>query len=191
MIKGMIRRLFTAASAISLLLCMAMLLLQMLRPWKTLSLGHRGHFLTVRVAPGGSPSWAGMNIRIGRPYKNEGDGDEPQPSGPPHVSVGDWSGGSHQLFSFYCANYGTVTTIWLTPHRYREEGTAIWLVGWYYLPAAGFLALLPVAWALVNRKRFRRRQHVAGTCDHCGYDLRASADRCPECGRAIPVRATI
>ena len=38
-------------------------------------------------------------------------------------------------------------------------------------------------WA-VSKKMHRRRR---GYCLQCGYDLRASSDRCPECGTAIPV----
>ena len=43
-----------------------------------------------------------------------------------------------------------------------------------WLPAAAFAAL-PVA-------RFLQRRHRAGHCTACGYDLRATPGRCPECG---------
>jgi hypothetical protein len=48
-----------------------------------------------------------------------------------------------------------------------------------------FLALMfsiPVAWRV--GKRFRRRR-IPGRCANCGYDLRATPDRCPECGMEV------
>jgi hypothetical protein len=61
-------------------------------------------------------------------------------------------------------------------------GASHWLV-------ALLLAILPVAWLVLRRRR--RRPYAAGLCPHCGYDLRASPGRCPECGAAAaPALAT-
>jgi hypothetical protein len=41
--------------------------------------------------------------------------------------------------------------------------------------------LLPFGWRGSQRARRLLRRHK-GRCEHCGYDLRATPDRCPECG---------
>ena len=44
-------------------------------------------------------------------------------------------------------------------------------------------SLPPLAW-LARRLR-RARLSSRGLCESCGYDLRASPERCPECGKAV------
>jgi hypothetical protein len=57
---------------------------------------------------------------------------------------------------------------------------------WSLLPP---LAILPTIRAIRHRRRRKRAAAAAaGLCPTCGYDLRASPDRCPECGTAPAVR---
>jgi hypothetical protein len=56
-------------------------------------------------------------------------------------------------------------------------------------PVGGWLCpLIGTAIVVYDRRRIRREgREDSGACLHCGYDLRASKERCPECGTPIPI----
>jgi hypothetical protein len=64
----------------------------------------------------------------------------------------------------------------LVPNRFALLAVPLWLP----LAAA---CVLPAAW--LARLGVSRRRRAAGRCAACGYDLRATPQRCPECG-AVP-----
>ena len=49
-------------------------------------------------------------------------------------------------------------------------------------------AILPML--QINRWWRRRRRRVRGLCARCGYDLRATPERCPECGAMVAARVS-
>jgi hypothetical protein len=60
----------------------------------------------------------------------------------------------------------------------RIAGAAHWFL-------ATLTTVPPLVWLV---RRLRRGSHqLVGHCTKCGYDLRATPDRCPECG-AVPAR---
>src|SRR5688500_10583425 len=65
----------------------------------------------------------------------------------------------------------------VAPQDYHLFSAPFWLV----------MSLCPTPLAigaarLALSARRRRRRQMRGCCTHCGYDLRASTTRCPECG---------
>jgi len=68
----------------------------------------------------------------------------------------------------------------LAPGETRAPDYHVWHVrtpAWF-LAAIAFI--LPAVWVIDRRKR--RRRVLGNHCEKCGYDLRATPDRCPECG---------
>jgi hypothetical protein len=74
---------------------------------------------------------------------------------------------------------GARLTSWSSAQVYADE----WQFGlpWWLFAVA--TAILPFARCAVCLRRLRQRK--PGCCRACGYDLRATPDRCPECGRGI------
>lgn len=65
---------------------------------------------------------------------------------------------------------------WLMSPPYVSLVVPYWAIALLLTP---LLALAPVR---AMKRRWRRRR---GLCADCGYDLRASAGRCPECGTGV------
>ena len=55
-----------------------------------------------------------------------------------------------------------------------------------YVPLILLSGAAPAWWMLGVKRRKRRWRIARGRCAACSYDLRASAERCPECGTTIP-----
>jgi hypothetical protein len=159
------RRLFAILSAVSLLLCMGAL-------W----LGISGHRISIgRVweeTKAVDRNWFSAAVNLNGPRFDF------CVIGPPTTKPGrewNWWGLGYERTTAYI-NMGK--------HLY-EIGTcegisiSIWLV-------AGACALTPIFWSASAILRLKRQSN-AGLCKTCGYDLRATPERCPECG-AIPAK---
>ena len=61
-----------------------------------------------------------------------------------------------------------------------EYVRGVWFPHWFAVLLLAILPAVRLRAHLRNRKRNR-----AGLCPKCGYDLRATPDRCPECGTEV------
>jgi hypothetical protein len=149
---------FTILSAISLLLCFAFIVmcarsLYYEDTWEYLSRDER---LVMIISKRG---------RVDLLYIAKWSGDEP--------------GMSHRT-SASSALGGTDYS-----HRFLGFGADVQLNGGRFINVPyWFLACVAAALPAVAIRRIRARRRIArqGLCPRCGYDLRASPERCPECG---------
>jgi hypothetical protein len=157
------RKLFTFTAALSLLLCVAACVLwvrsyrivdicQKHRAGRYRQIVSSGGLLQLELGPTRLPDATTWTSRPGR-YINLG----------PAAKV-DWR--FHQFMSLSGTTKGV-------PQRFSQLMAPHWSL-------ALLFGMLPAVWAVVWLRR--RRRFGAGRCSACGYDLRATPERCPECG---------
>jgi hypothetical protein len=177
----MTRRLLNLLTALSLLLCLAAVGLWGRSYWRSDTLVDlRENRLVVASSDRGVLSFWRINghreseEQVGLHYESQ-EASEISSTEPPDSGVTrDWG---FFGFRWYVSRGGTMRLlnprVTLTmPSRSRAEVPA-----WFIVLA--FL-ILPF-WRVGHFTRARRRRR-AGLCPACGYDLRATPGRCPECG---------
>ena len=188
----MIRRLFTAASVVSLLMCLGAVVLWV-RSYHRVDVVLREAIQKVRdqygyptvyvISENGAvgvdwPRDSSIETRL--PHTRWVAASEPVEQLPSNLvasPLGSLDGGVHGV---HLGRYGFC-------YDKSRGGVPFWehykVVIPYWALAMPAL-LLPALWTW---RRIVRAQRVPKNhCQTCGYDLRASADRCPECGTPIP-----
>jgi len=64
---------------------------------------------------------------------------------------------------------------------------SVWVADpvWVNTALVLFLALTTLSGCLYVKHRRREKRVTRGLCVRCGYDLRGSSERCPECGAGV------
>jgi hypothetical protein len=191
------RRLFTALSVLSLVLCMAMVALWVRSYWVAdVLIGRDGNWssdigstrgllfrYSIGPMPTRPPPAPVVSGYVRMPAFSARRG--PPLSGDPGIR----RQGGALGFGWFVSDGGTSATV-PPPSRSLPRGVSYGRATFaptrqYFVPCwsvALLLALLPTAWLANSRRYWQRRLRNQGRCIHCGYDLRATPDRCPECG---------
>jgi hypothetical protein len=202
--RRLARHLFTFAAALSLLLFVAACVLWVRSHWiyvrwdtyhRSTTHVQRGQ---ARLVCSSSDRW--VTVAAGGMQLRSTSAETSQPFGQPGTwDRSEWklSGGTYPLSRFkppglklaiICVGFQCVIADYRGPDAlggpmiYKE--LSVTLPFWF---VALMTAVLPVLWFRSSRRRRRVRRD--GLCPNCSYDLRASPDRCPECGMVAPTKA--
>ncbi|MDB5357412.1 MAG: hypothetical protein JWN24_3865 [Phycisphaerales bacterium] len=181
----MLRRLFTLLSALSLLLCVTSAAMwvrseriadQVLCERLTAS---SGYFRRYSLESVGGRVWVEVLDFQGRTLPS-GWSHMSAPTGTPtwHLIPRRMPGDRFVALGFEWSFADAMAPSAYAPRRVFMLGVPYYFVG---LPAC----LPPIGWL---RRKVRNRSVTFNVCRHCGYDLRATPERCPECG-SVPTGA--
>jgi hypothetical protein len=90
----------------------------------------------------------------------------------------------------------TARAVYIGNGQITVQDVAIMPQGYFFLPHEYSVSLFPIAAAFLvlpawRHLATRKRKSKAGMCQNCGYDLRATPDRCPECGTISPLKEQV
>jgi hypothetical protein len=176
------RRLFTLCSALSLLLCVAVCVL-----WA------RSYFRGDHLLWSDHQGWFDLNSASGFVWTTRGI------YGPGSAGNGRWlyrelgaswletdRQGKRRTAAGYAglvlrepSKHWRVAGVEYISAAYGDRSWTLFLPYWSLSLAT---VILPAVW--LHRRLRQRTRSLHGLCPRCGYDLRASPDRCPECGAA-------
>ena len=179
--RRLARHLFTLCSAVSLLLCIAVCVLWV-RSYATeviLVDSHAGRLLLIGLEAPAGPARAAREAYTAERFLN-------LLVRPPAVIGTPATAAEYRWLGFWFARGSKGLIRYPNPAGERRTSLtcAFWIVGVPYWSMALLSAAVPATW--LWRSRVSRRRLAAGRCGACGYDLRATPDRCPECGAATP-----
>jgi hypothetical protein len=168
------RWLFNGLAALSLLSCVTVAALWV----RSYFFGDVASFATTLYPVGASEWFVRSNFGVLLFARNLGR-DSQWTSRPPSLQTGDPNRVFCGPLDFNFVQFGL--------RRYTSSNHAHTFTGAtvpYWFPAA-LTSLLPMIWLW---SRWRSPRDDSTLCQTCGYDLRATLDRCPECGTIPPIK---